>query len=195
MAATVMRAGEGKPGRRGLSAQEQKLWSDVTRLVAPLRRPPLPADPAPPAAPGKTKPKPSRAPARAVAPAARPTAPLEAFDRRLKQRLARGTETIEARVDLHGKTQSEAYAALSSFLRKAQSDGAKFVLVITGKGGNAREDGSERGVLKRQVPQWLRLPEFRRYVLGFEDAHHRHGGAGALYLRIRRQRSGPRQMA
>ena len=193
MAAAIMRAGEGKPGRRGLSAQEQKLWSDVTRLVAPLRRPPLPADPTPSTAPGKTKP--SRAPSRSVAPAARPTASLEAFDRRLKQRLARGTEAIEARVDLHGKTQSEAYAALSSFLRKAQSDGSKFVLVITGKGGNAREDGSERGVLKRQVPQWLRLPEFRRYVLGFEDAHHRHGGAGALYLRIRRQRSGPGQMA
>ena len=195
MAAAIMRAGEGKPGRRGLSAQEQKLWSDVTRLVAPLRRPPLPADPAPSTALGKTKPKPSRAAARAGAPAARPTASLEVFDRRLKQRLARGTEAIEARVDLHGKTQSEAYAALSSFLRKAQSDGSKFVLVITGKGGNAREDGSERGVLKRQVPQWLRLPEFRRYVLGFEDAHHRHGGAGALYLRIRRQRSGPGQMA
>jgi len=191
MAAAIMRAGDGKPGRRGLSAQEQKLWSDVTRLVAPLRRPPLPADPAPSTALGKTKPKPSRAAARAGAPAARPTASLEAFDRRLKQRLARGTEAIEARVDLHGKTQSEAYAALFSFLRKAQSDGARFVLVITGKGGNAREDGSERGVLKRQVPQWLRLPEFRRYVLGFEDAHHRHGGAGALYLRIRRQRSGP----
>jgi DNA-nicking Smr family endonuclease len=195
MAAAIMRAGEGKPGRRGLSAQEQKLWSDVTRLVAPLRRPPLPADPAPSTALGKTKPKPSRAAARAGAPAARPTASLEAFDRRLKQRLTRGTEAIEARVDLHGKTQSEAYAALFSFLRKAQSDGARFVLVITGKGGNAREDGSERGVLKRQVPQWLRLPEFRRYVLGFEDAHHRHGGAGALYLRIRRQRSGPGQMA
>ena len=195
MAAAIMRAGEGKPGRRGLSAQEQKLWSDVTRLVAPLRRPPLPADPAPSTALGKTKPKPSRAAARAGAPAASPTAPLEAFDRRLKQRLVRGTEAIDARVDLHGKTQSEAYAALFSFLRKAQSDGARFVLVITGKGGNAREDGSERGVLKRQVPQWLRLPEFRRYVLGFEDAHHRHGGAGALYLRIRRQRSGPGQMA
>jgi DNA-nicking Smr family endonuclease len=195
MAAAIMRADEGKPRRRGLSAQEQKLWGDVTRSVAPLRRPPPPADPAPPTAPDKTKPKPSRGPARAVAPAARPTASLEAFDRRLKQRLARGTEAIEARVDLHGKTQSEAYAALFSFLRKAQSDGAKFVLVITGKGGNAREDGSERGVLKRQVPQWLRLPEFRRYVLGFEDAHHRHGGAGALYLRIRRQRSGSGQMA
>ena len=188
-----MRAGEGKPGRRGLSAHEQKLWSDVTRSVAPLRRQPLPPDAEPPTAPGKSKPKPSRAPARSAPPAARPTVPLEAFDRRLKQRLARGTEAIDVRVDLHGKTQSEAYAALSSFLRKAQRDGAKFVLVITGKGGSAREDGGERGVLKRQVPQWLGLPEFRRYVVGFEDAHHRHGGAGALYLRIRRQRSGPRQ--
>ena len=185
-----MRAGEGKPPRRGLSAHEQKLWSDVTRSVAPLRQP-LPPDPGPPTAPGK--PKPSRAPARSAPPAARPTVPLEPFDRRLKQRLARGTEAIDFRVDLHGKTQSEAYAALSSFLRRAQRDGAKFVLVITGKGGSAREDAGERGVLKRQVPQWLGLPEFRRYVLGFEDAHHRHGGAGALYLRIRRQKSGPRQ--
>ncbi|HYZ44038.1 MAG TPA: Smr/MutS family protein [Xanthobacteraceae bacterium] len=197
MAAAIMRAGEGKPPRRGLSAHEQKLWSDVTRSVAPLRRQPLPPDPEPPTAPSKikTKPrsKPSRAPVRSAPPAARPTVPLEPFDRRLKQRLARGTEAIDFRVDLHGKTQSEAYAALSSFLRRAQRDGAKFVLVITGKGGGGREDGGERGVLKRQVPQWLGLPEFRRYVLGFEDAHHRHGGAGALYLRIRRQKSGPRQ--
>jgi DNA-nicking Smr family endonuclease len=195
MAAAIMTAGEGKPGRRGLNAQEQKLWSDATRSVAPLRRQPMLPDAEQPAAPVKTKPRPSRAPARSALPAARPAAPLEGLDRRLKQRLARGTEAIEARVDLHGKTQSEAYAALFSFLRKAQRDGAKFVLVITGKGGSAGEDFSERGVLKRQVPQWLRLPEFRRYVLGFEDAHHRHGGAGALYLRIRRQRSGPGQTA
>jgi DNA-nicking Smr family endonuclease len=145
-----------------------------------------------PAAAGETKPQSSRAAARSASAVARPAAPLEQFDRRLKQRLARGTEAIDFRVDLHGKTQSEAYAALVSFLRKAQSHGAKFALVITGKGSGARADGGERGVLKRQVPQWLRLPEFRRYVLGFEDAHHRHGGAGALYLRIRRQRPGPR---
>jgi DNA-nicking Smr family endonuclease len=193
MAAAIMRAGEGKSSRRGLSAHERKLWSEVTRSVAPLRQQSLPQEPEPPTAPGKPKLKSSRAPARSALPVARPTVPLEPFDRRLKQRLARGTEAIDFRVDLHGKTQSEAYAALFSFVRKAQRDGAKFVLVITGKGGSAREDGDERGVLKRQVPQWLGLPEFRRYVLGFEDAHHRHGGAGALYLRIRRQRSGPRQ--
>src|SRR5262249_26857630 len=59
-------------------------------------------------------------------------------------------------------------------------------LVITGKGG--RDEG--RGVLRRQVPLWLALPELRRYVIGFEDAHVAHGGKGALYVRVRRATEG-----
>jgi DNA-nicking Smr family endonuclease len=59
------------------------------------------------------------------------------------------------------------------------------VLVITGKGG--RGEG-ERGILKRQVPQWLSLPEFRALIIGFEQAHVTHGGEGALYIRVRRTR-------
>ena len=189
-----MSAGEGKSRR--LSDEERKLWGRFTRSVVPRGRGLVPAAPPPTAATSKTKsPTQVRPPARVAAPGARTAPGLEPFDRRLKQRLARGTESLDDRIDLHGKTQSEAHAALLSFLRKAQSDGAKFVLVITGKGGSAGEDFSGRGVLKRQVPQWLRLPEFGRYVLGFEDAHLRHGGAGALYLRIRRRRSGPRQMS
>jgi DNA-nicking Smr family endonuclease len=180
MAARVMSAGEGKP--RGLSAEEGKLWSDIMRSVAPLRRRRALADPGP--APDKRGPL--SAPVRSAP--TRPAPQLEPFDRRLKQRLARGTAPIDARIDLHGKTQSAAYGQLLSFLRRAQAEGAKFVLVITGKG--ARDDGSERGVLKRQVPHWLELPEFRGYVVGFEHAHATHGGAGALYVRIRRQKSG-----
>ena len=57
------------------------------------------------------------------------------------------------------------------------------MLVITGKGGG--RDG-ERGVLKRQVPLWLALPEFRALVVGFGDAAIGHGGEGALYVRVRR---------
>jgi DNA-nicking Smr family endonuclease len=190
MAAAIMSADEGKPRRR-LSDEERKLWGHFTRSVAPLRRPPVPAD-LPPTAASNTKSATQLRVVARAAPAARTAAGLEPFDRRLKQRLARGTEPIDARIDLHGKTQSEAHAALISFLRKAQSDGAKFVLVITGKGGGARDDWSERGVLKRQVPQWLKLPEFRGYVLGFEDAHMGHGGAGALYVRIKRRKSGTR---
>jgi DNA-nicking Smr family endonuclease len=46
----------------------------------------------------------------------------------------------------------------------------------------------ERSVLRRQVPRWLELPEFRALVVGFDDAHAGHGGDGALYLRLRRRR-------
>ena len=115
--------------------------------------------------------------------------PLAPLGRRLKQRVARGREPIEARLDLHGYTQAEAHAALLRFLRRAQADNLKTVLVVTGKGSarNARTAG-ETGVLKRAVPQWLALPEFRSLVLGFEDAHSGHGGQGALYLRLRRAR-------
>jgi len=194
MAAAIMSADEGKPRR--LSDEERKLWGHFTRSVAPLGRPAVPADRPPAAAASKAKSAtPARPPARAGAPAARTAVGLEPFDRRLKQRLARGAESIDARIDLHGKTQSEAHAALLSFLRKAQSHRAKFVLVITGKGGGARDDWSERGVLKRQVPQWLKLPEFRGYVLGFEDAHMGHGGAGALYVRIKRRKAGTRRFS
>lgn len=84
-------------------------------------------------------------------------------------------------------TQERAHRALLGFLRRAQGEGAAFVLVITGK-GRVGADGAERGVLRRQVPHWLGLPEFRSLVLGFDAASTGHGGDGALYVRIRRAR-------
>jgi DNA-nicking Smr family endonuclease len=124
------------------------------------------------------------APKPAPRPAPKSAPSVEPLDRKLKRRLARGTVEIDARLDLHGKTQAQAHSALLRFLHRAQGDGARFVLVITGKG--MRDDGGERGVLKRQVPLWLKLPEFRACVVGFEDAHTGHGGEGALYVRIRK---------
>jgi DNA-nicking Smr family endonuclease len=183
-----MTADDVKPRRRRLTAEEHTLWSRITRSVAPLRRQPIPAAATPvPATPGKTKPAPSLRPHQPSRDKAPPIGPrLEPLDRRAKQRLARGRDPIEARIDLHGRTQDEAHAALLHFLRKAQDEGARFALVITGKGARARDEWSERGVLKRQVPLWLRLPEFRVYVVGFEPAHVGHGGEGALYVRIRK---------
>jgi DNA-nicking Smr family endonuclease len=109
---------------------------------------------------------------------------LAPLPRREKQRLARGVSAIDARIDLHGMTQVQAHAALLRFVQRAQAQEARFVLVITGTG--TRGGAGERGVLRRQVPLWLELTEFRRYVLGFESAHIGHGGEGALYVRIRR---------
>jgi DNA-nicking Smr family endonuclease len=195
-----MSADDGKPKRRKLSEEERTLWNRVTRAVAPLPRRQVPVDvERTTSTAGKIKATPSvraQVPMRAAAPATKtvpkpapkPALSLEPLDRKMKRRLARGTVEIDARLDLHGKTQSQAHAALLRFLRKAQGDGARFVLVITGKG--SRDDGSERGVLKRQVPLWLKLPEFRGYVVGIEDAHAGHGGEGALYLKIKRQETG-----
>jgi DNA-nicking Smr family endonuclease len=186
--AVIMSGQEGKPRPRKLSEAEHALWDRVARSVAPLARGLAPAPPAPSTAP-QTKPLPAAragAAAHDAAGAAKPAPPLEPLARRQKQRLARGIQPIDARIDLHGKSQSQAHTALLRFLRKAQGSGAKFVLVITGKGARRGRDRDEPGVLKRQVPQWLSLPELRRYVVGFEPAGIGHGGEGALYVRLRK---------
>jgi len=180
-------------GRRGPSEEDRALWARVTRSVTPLRKSSAPAVLAGRSAPPSPHKPPAKASARTAAvthaAATKPSpapAPLAPLDRRLKARLKRGTQAIDARIDLHGMTQSEAHAALIRFLRRAQRDGARFALVITGKGVRSGDDDRERGVLRRQVPLWLRLPELRPYVVGFEAAHVGHGGEGALYLRIRK---------
>jgi len=179
--------------RRVLSSDERVLWSAVTQSIAPLRgrsRAPdveaddIAAEPAQPPPAARRAAQPERpAPAPPPKPLPPPLAPLE---RRLKKRLARGRESIDARIDLHGLTQAQAHAALLRFLRTASARDARLVLVITGKG---RQGEGERGVLRRQVPQWLGLPEFRALVVGFEDAHIAHGGEGALYVRVRRAKT------
>jgi len=181
--------------RRGLSYEDRVLWTTVAKSFKPLRKKPLtaPDEDSDAAAetsasklPSKMPPKPSKslAPPKkvfAAPPAPQPTT----LGRRMKQRVARGKEAIDARLDLHGFTQSEAHAALLRFLRIANARDARLVLVITGKGR-----GGEIGVLRRQVPQWLGLPKFRQFVVSFEDAHITHGGEGALYVRVRRTSRG-----
>jgi DNA-nicking Smr family endonuclease len=178
--------------RRRLSDDEHALWRGVVRAITPLRRPQSAsehddADPAAP--PAKAERQKSLRQSQRQTPQPTKPPPLAPFDRRLRQRVARGRETIDARLDLHGMTQSEAQGALLSFLRRAQAKDVRLALVVTGKGAGkpARETPSERGVLRRSVPMWLSLPEFRRFVVSFEEAHPSHGGQGALYLRMRRR--------
>jgi DNA-nicking Smr family endonuclease len=187
-------------GRR-LSDDERVLWSGVIRSIAPLRRPAraerAAAEPADDQSPGRPGPKPKKpvslpgskptlpAAAKATAPASAPQ--LAPLGRRLKQRIARGNRAIDGRLDLHGMTQSAAHGALLRFLHEAQARGGRIVLVITGKGGG--DPTGERGVLKRQVPLWLRLPEFRSLIVGFESAGIGHGGEGALYVSLRKAAS------
>ncbi len=175
--------------RRQLSEQEEALWSGFVRSITPLRRLQQTASGEKTHLPRAAK-KPQPQSPTSPAPRPPPTPPLAPLERRLKQRVARGRATIDARIDLHGFTQNEAYAALLRFVQRSQAEGHRIVLVVTGKGagGGSHDRASERGVLRRQVPLWLELPEFRALVAGFDNAHAGHGGDGALYVRLRRPR-------
>ncbi len=107
------------------------------------------------------------------------------IDRANAERLKRGQHRIEARLDLHGFTQEEAHGALLRFIRTARASGRRCVLVITGRG---RQGG---GVLKAAVPRWLDEPEFRPHLLAIAPAQPRDGGAGALYVMLRRNAVNP----
>jgi DNA-nicking Smr family endonuclease len=179
--------------KRGLSEEERALWESVAKQVKPLRK--RHRAPKPPVASPEIEakvvpkavaaPKPP-APAPIISPPRPEPPPLAPIGRRERSQLLRGRKEIDARLDLHGMTQTRAHRALFGFLQRAHHDGLTFVLIITGKGKMGSE--SERGVLRRQVPQWLSLPEFRALVVGFEEAHIGHGGEGALYVRVRRSR-------
>ena len=148
----------------------------------------VPEPPAPPKPAKVARPAPVPKP---PAPKPPPLTPLAVLDRHERRRIVRGSKAIDGRIDLHGMRQAEAHGALRGFLHHAQVHGYTMVLVITGKGApGERAIGldDERGVLRRVVPQWLRMPELRGFVVGFEEAHQGHGGSGALYVRLRRHR-------
>ena len=127
-----------------------------------------------------------------------PVPPLSEIDRKAARRLRSGRVEIEARLDLHGMRQAEAHSALRAFLHNCHTQGRRWVLVITGKGGISRPGDSEtggwpweghaggdRGILRRNVPRWLAEPDLRLLVVSFREAALRHGGSGALYVQIR----------
>lgn len=180
--------------RRALSAEERVLWDAVAHSTKPLRKRPRLTKIASPVADEEIqKPAAKAAPAKSRAettPAKRAKPeppPLASLGRRERSQLSRGIKDIDARLDLHGMTQARAHRALLNFVQRASDDGLSFVLIITGKGRTVGPE-SERGILRRQVPEWLGLPEFRSCVVGFEEAHIGHGGGGALYVRVRRRR-------
>lgn len=172
---------------RRLTHAEAELWTIVTSSVRPFRvRPAAVVPPAPVEASAKPE-RPAKTAARAALPPApppqpRPPASPQDLDRRERMKIKRGRLEVDAKLDLHGMRQDEAQRALMGFLRRAQSDGAKVVIVVTGK-GLTREDS---GVLRRVVPMWLQAPNLRDVVVGFGEAARHHGGEGALYVRIRR---------
>ncbi len=162
----------------GPGHHDRALWSEAMRDVTPLpgRRagslPPLQCAPA------------RREAGLASSPVEQPLDQFAGIDRANAERLKRGLHAIEARLDLHGMTQAEAHRELIGFVIASHEVGRRCVLIITGRG--LGPDGP--GVLKSAVPRWLEEVGLRRRILAVAAAQPRHGGAGALYLLLRRQR-------
>ena len=182
-------------GGRRIRDEEAALWQRIARDVTPLPRVVQALDEAdtleeapPPPAPKKIK-KPRRAaPAATPAPPRPPTLPAldpvvpAGVDRRTARRLKRGQLAVEARLDLHGRTQDQAHDALQSFIQESRMARRRCVLVITGKGSVASGKG---GVLRQMVPRWLNEPALRRHVIAITNAPESSGGTGALYLLLK----------
>ncbi|MBI3678573.1 MAG: Smr/MutS family protein [Proteobacteria bacterium] len=175
--------------KRRLSEEERELFETTFRDARPLK-------------------KLGRKPAKKIAPATpkesatlAPTATSHSrgtgggLDGRTAERLRRGVLEPEARLDLHGLTEDAAHRALATFLRGASARGLRLVIVVTGKGAKPAApdepfdlelNSRSRGVLKAVTPRWLKEPELARFVVDVRSAHRRHGGAGALYVYLRK---------
>ena len=172
---------------RRLRPDELRLWGAVAATVRPSPGRAAPvviaaetaSTPAPP--PAKAKSVKPPAPVAKAIPKPRAPQPPGDIEPRRKHRISRERDPLEARLDLHGLDQDRARVVLETFLRRAQAEGHRAALVITGKGllGD--------GVLRRRFPEWLAQPGLRELVAGSSHAHPRHGGEGAFYVALKRK--------
>ncbi len=107
-----------------------------------------------------------------------------------ERRINRGGIAIDMTVDLHGETLATAHARLNASLARAVRDGARAILLITGRPPKAPSRGGQggRGVIRASILDWLAASPYRGHIAAIRNAHPRHGGEGALYLIMRRPR-------
>ena len=187
--------------RRTVTSEDHSLWRTVMRDTEPLPGRELDGEPEPPSL---LTPEPvqlpvpiATAPGGPVVPVQPRTVPLPlldpaksaGIDRRTDDRLRRGRVGIDGRIDLHGMTQSQAHAALNSFVLRGWHEQRRCLLVITGKGSTGRGSGGQgMGVLRQVVPRWLNEAPLRPLVLAIHRAQQKDGGDGALYVLLKRRR-------
>ena len=202
-------------GRRKRLIPDMELWDRVIETVTPISKPtkkiaeqakdttlvvPIAEQAISPPERRKNIPKHAVPIPVLKTPVKRLTPPLSGIDRRTGQKLLRGQISIEARIDLHGETLETARVKLFSYLSASYERGQRFVIVITGKGSgpisrhmlhglNSYDTPERGGRLRRAVPEWLNESHFRNIVSGYQPAHPKHGGGGALYVRLRRNPS------
>lgn len=109
--------------------------------------------------------------------------PQRTIQRRLERKIKRGDIDIQNKLDLHGFTRHEALAKLIDFVEKEQQKGNRYLLVITGKGR------IEKPILRNSFPEWCsEIPKLAEKIFYFCEANQKHGGKGAWYLVLRKNK-------
>ena len=190
---------------RGLTAEEAELWSRVARTVKPINPPlkgrgttaggggaqasdPVPTKLRPPCVPPN---QPSAGPPPRAGEAKKPR-PLDrhgldgSWERKLKGAAIQPDFTL----DLHGHSLDAAHARLDHGLAQAAAMGARLVLVITGRPRpvEAADRGERRGAIRAKLLDWLAAGPHASRIAAVRGAHRKHGGAGAVYVVLKKPR-------
>lgn len=181
---------------RRLSAEEQAIWARVARTARPMPGKTLPDD-LPLALDMRAEMEKVVRPTRASAPLAaprpavtRPAVARDTLDGSWDKRLSKGDVAPDITIDLHGETLATAHARLNRGLDAAIRRGDRTILLITGRPAvdNPRLPPTSRGVIRASVTDWLSVSAYADRIAAIRNAHPRHGGAGALYIILRRAR-------
>ena len=178
--------------RRRLSAEERALWAKVVATVRPLdpaAARPVPDLPVAAAADAPQRLRTAPSPAPPPAAARRKQAPGTTLDGSWDRRLSRGLAQPEVTVDLHGHRLDSAWSLLDRRLEQAIADGARVLLLVTGKPPGDERRPVARGAIRAAVGDWLAASRHAGDIAAVRNAHPRHGGAGALYIILRRRRA------
>ncbi|MEM6781841.1 MAG: Smr/MutS family protein [Pseudomonadota bacterium] len=172
---------------------DEALWRAVVKDVNPIQRDkPVVKSPAKSAEVKKPK--------KVVERVAAPEKPVQkaprgkGIDGHIADKLRKGQLEPEAFIDLHGKKQDEAQDLIINFIKVSHVSGRRLVKIITGTGARTKRAhrdndpyATEPGVLKRRFPEFINHPQIADLVLHFQEAHQKHGGAGAYYVYLRRK--------
>ncbi len=187
--------------KKPLSEDDRLVWNQLKASLTPLRpEQKIPQGIKPPTMPVFSKPltkigrsvaEPAIRFSLAPDPMAGLTQAPQNMDKRIHAKMRKGKLRPEAKLDLHGMQAARAHTELLGFVRRCHSDGKRLVLVVTGKGSKARDDGgimpSRQGVLRQSLPHWLSAANMRGMILQITPAHLRHGGGGAYYIYLKKK--------
>ncbi|MBJ7500771.1 MAG: Smr/MutS family protein [Sphingopyxis sp.] len=183
---------------RRLAPEESALWKKVAATVTPLPKAPAPLAPAAPPKPtprsGAVPAAPSR-PAPAKLPPPRRTHQTATLDGHWDRRLRKGLVRPDMSIDLHGHTLASAQALLDDAIGRALLRGARVLLVVAGRLRPGADrlpqmhgDPRPRGAIRASLPDWLAFSPHADGIVALRPAHISHGGAGAVYVILRRSR-------